>query len=421
MINDIEYYIPEWDDQVSKHYDFWNDRDLSKKRVYSHELYQTPNYDGLLISRMKLEETKSKIEKIKEVGGVHNFYKFKGKIFGDCGAWGYYKEKTPPFKTSDIMDFYEELKFDIGVSIDHLITPEVESEKYFRQKLTIKNAEEFFNRHRSKEYSFTPVGVCQGWDIESYSESVQEIIDIGYNYIALGGIARAQTSVVVKILKSVYPLLKKKQSQVKLHLFGVARLEAIRLFRSLGVTSFDSASPIRSAWLGSKTNYRDSNWNGYSAIRLPFITRDKRFKDIINQKLYTVEDLSEKEENIKLLMYRFANENSRTPEEVTEAFVNLYNELIPETPDRSKEYLKTLRERPWEKCECEICRDVGMEVIIFRGNNRNRRRGFHNTYVFYKILKKLLHDPSYKISGEVTDKDFLEEEKKNIKALVDFL
>ena len=28
--------------------------------------------------------------------------------------------------------------------------------------------------------------------------------------------------------------------------------------------------------------------------------------------------------------------------------------------------------------------------MIFRGNNRNRRRGFHNTYVFYRLLQQAL-------------------------------
>jgi len=50
-------------------------------------------------------------------------------------------------------------------------------------------------------------------------------------------------------------------------------------------------------------------------------------------------------------------------------------------------YKRTLEEKPWKKCGCPICKSVGIETVIFRGNNRNRRRGFHNTYVFYKILK----------------------------------
>ena len=35
------------------------------------------------------------------------------------------------------------------------------------------------------------------------------------------------------------------------------------------------------------------------------------------------------------------------------------------------------------------CKD-GIDVVIFRGNNRNRRRGFHNTYVFYQLLQRAL-------------------------------
>jgi len=55
-----------------------------------------------------------------------------------------------------------------------------------------------------------------------------------------------------------------------------------------------------------------------------------------------------------------------------------------------KHYDKALSEKPWTKCDCVICKDIGPEVIIFRGNNRNRRRGFHNTWVFYQELRKTI-------------------------------
>lgn len=434
--SDIQYFIPEWDDLVSKYYDFWADKDLDKEKVYAHEIYPKPNYDGILVSRMKLEQSKLKINKIKEVGGVHNFFNFVGKpVFGDCGAWGYVKEDKPPFETNEILNYYHELKFDIGVSIDHLCVPEYASKNEQRKNLTLKNAEQFINRYTSKGYSFIPMGVCQGWDVESYKESVKEILDMGYTHIAIGGIARAQTSVVLNILKIINPLIKKNSEFIHIHLFGVARLEAIRLFRSLNVTSFDSASPLRSAWLGSKKNYRDQDWNGYSAIRLPYITREKKvYSSYIQNGYYSMEDLKDKEENIKILLKRYEIDKSRTPEEVTDAFMSLYEEIIPETPDRREEYLHTLRDRPWDKCDCTICQDVGMEVIIFRGNNRNRRRGFHNTYIFYKLLKKLLIDPNFSIKGEIKNDDeqksytldrFLDNNKrsskKEIKRLIDFV
>ena len=53
-------------------------------------------------------------------------------------------------------------------------------------------------------------------------------------------------------------------------------------------------------------------------------------------------------------------------------------------------YRHTLRARPWEVCPCAVCRACGIEVVIFRGSNRNRRRGFHNTWAFYSLLQKLL-------------------------------
>jgi len=50
----------------------------------------------------------------------------------------------------------------------------------------------------------------------------------------------------------------------------------------------------------------------------------------------------------------------------------------------------TLEDRPWEDCDCEICRDARIEVLIFRRNNRNRRRGFHNNYMFYQLMDKTI-------------------------------
>jgi hypothetical protein len=47
-------------------------------------------------------------------------------------------------------------------------------------------------------------------------------------------------------------------------------------------------------------------------------------------------------------------------------------------------YESLLRDEPWRECDCAICSDLGIEVAIFRGNNRNRRRGFHNTHRFYR-------------------------------------
>jgi hypothetical protein len=59
--------------------------------------------------------------------------------------------------------------------------------------------------------------------------------------------------------------------------------------------------------------------------------------------------------------------------------------------DKHREmYADLLIDKPWQHCDCVICKEVGVEVIIFRGNDRNRRRGFHNTFAFYHRFKTLL-------------------------------
>jgi RNase P subunit RPR2 len=52
-------------------------------------------------------------------------------------------------------------------------------------------------------------------------------------------------------------------------------------------------------------------------------------------------------------------------------------------------YTNTLTKAPWKKCPCKICKTVGIEVIIFRSSNRNKRRGFHNLYAYQNHIKNL--------------------------------
>ena len=55
--------------------------------------------------------------------------------------------------------------------------------------------------------------------------------------------------------------------------------------------------------------------------------------------------------------------------------------------DRRLEYQDFLAARPWLKCPCTVCRQWGVEVAIFRGTERNKRRGFHNLWVFHQTMQ----------------------------------
>jgi len=64
--------------------------------------------------------------------------------------------------------------------------------------------------------------------------------------------------------------------------------------------------------------------------------------------------------------------------------------------DDSARYRETLEDKPWKKCPCAVCRKLGIHVILFRGAERNRSRGFHNLYV----LKQRLDTQSKKSKGK---------------------
>jgi hypothetical protein len=52
---------------------------------------------------------------------------------------------------------------------------------------------------------------------------------------------------------------------------------------------------------------------------------------------------------------------------------------------------RTLQDQPWKNCSCDICTTAGVEVIIFRASNRNKRRGFHNLAVYHTHLQKTMN------------------------------
>ena len=51
-----------------------------------------------------------------------------------------------------------------------------------------------------------------------------------------------------------------------------------------------------------------------------------------------------------------------------------------------EKYLRTLEDRPWKKCDCPFCQQLGIQILIFRGANRNKRRGAHNTLMLYSRI-----------------------------------
>jgi hypothetical protein len=407
----MKYFIPEWDDHVDPDYNFMHDlrtpnRDPHDDEVYAHQIFSSPNYDGILVSKTVFDKTKKKKAQILKEG-IHDFIRFHGLVMGDCGAFGYIKEDTPPYTTKEILEYYQSCGFNYGVSVDHLVVgsfaqPGIREKRY---QLTINNAENFIQNYITGDYNFTPIGAVQGWNPESYASAVKAYIDMGYEYIALGGLARAKMIEILEILEAIYPHITPK---TKIHLFGVGRLNAIPVFRHLGVTSFDSASPLRKAWLDPAANYHGQDGQIYAAVRIPKVDGSGlRIKRILEAGVADKKTLQLLEHNALSHLRKF--DVGRTNLGDTLEAIVAYDELLElprngivnpaEQRRRSSKhaqlYRKLLEDKPWKHCDCPICQKIGIEVVIFRGNDRNRRRGFHNTYVFYKRFKSLLKNAKY--------------------------
>ena len=52
-------------------------------------------------------------------------------------------------------------------------------------------------------------------------------------------------------------------------------------------------------------------------------------------------------------------------------------------------YEETLADAPWTRCACKLCHQHGIEIAIFRGTERNKRRGFHNLSVLAERMTAL--------------------------------
>jgi hypothetical protein len=384
----LSYFIPEWDDLVDPDYDFETDTHAGgsgdwSNEVYAHQMYPEPNYDGILVSKVVAEKSKKKKERINRLG-VHRYLRLPSQfpIMGDCGAFGYIMDDTPPYTTDEILDYYTTLGFNYGVSIDNLIVTATEHQKRERYQLTIQNAENFLLEHRKRGLQWEPIGAVQGWDPKSYADAARQYVAMGYTYIGLGGLVRTPTSQILEILDRVHPYVPK---DVAIHLFGLARINALTAFSQHGVRSVDSASFLRRAWMGTGQNYLTPDGELYAALRIPEADKSFRAKRMVSEGRASLEQVRALEQACLRAMREFDG-GKLSVDRALDVLLEYDRLITPDRPDNHQTLRRTLEVQPWKTCPCAICQKDGIQVIIFRGNNRNRRRGFHNTYVFYRIV-----------------------------------
>lgn len=421
----MKFFFPDSQDLVDPSFDFVSER-RSRERlrhrddVYAHQVFSQRVYDGLLVSKGIVDGvgpgsgkyTLAQRHRLLRVG-AREFFRLQDtagqplEIMGDCGAFTYVREKVPPYSVDEVLDFYQECRFDLGVSLDHVIlayqaswdrpehADQIPMDLKDRQAITLELADEFLHKHKARKLPFQALGVAQGWSPRSYARAVERLQKLGYTRIAVGGMVPLKTS---EILASLEAISKVRKPKTQLHLLGVTRSDSVVQFRDFGVTSFDSTSPLRQAFKDDRDNFYTMD-RAYTAVRVPQVEGNPGLQKRIKAGQVS-QPLAREHEKRCLDLLRSYDAGTCGLDEVISS-LQAYENLYDPGHDHSAAYREVLTERPWMSCDCDVCQTLGYQVILFRGAERNRRRGFHNLWVFYRRLRRELGLPIPSAEGRV--------------------
>jgi hypothetical protein len=413
-------------DVVDPDFDFATDRNAHGRVVhaddeYPHEFLRRAPYDGILVSRGIVggSEMGGKYSDAQRMrfrrDGARAFLryseaKFPGSlVFGDCGAFQYRMRDQPPYTAADMADFYADGGFTHGCSVDHLIfdfdaeparkATEVSPAVKDRYEITLSLAADFQREAKRIGRHFTPLGVIQGWSAASMAAAAAKLAKMGYTYLAVGGMVPLDEPQIHRALGAIRAAI---PSKIRLHLLGFGKIERLSEYESYGVTSFDTTSPLLRAFKDAKRNYFASAKGGgldyYTAIRVPQATRNTKLKNRAREGRLDQERIV-RLETTALTALRSYDKRRAKIDRVLDAVIDYWDALNwnDQSSNAKREralnaqrevYRRTLADRPWEACSCRTCREGGIESVIFRSSNRNKRRGIHNLHVFYKHLTK---------------------------------
>ena len=446
---DLAFFLPNWDDRVDPGYDFERDAPTPGRDryhdLYAQEVYPSPPYAGQLVSWAVMEDSPQTAKRAHEVG-LRAFLRLPEEcaVMADCGAFQYRVQHEPPFSPEEMVRHYIELRADLGISVDHIIhdalttrtrhyrrqgnlwlpiaasvfeqlerepkavvqssrfvnggrtngltvllaeTEIDQAERERRWHLTLHNGERFLRAWREAGQPFVPIGACQGWDPDSYAEGAERLAEMGYDYIAIGGVAdpALESSEIVEIVGAVSDRV---GDRARIHVLGQARPELLADFVRLEVTSVDSSALLIRAWQDDRGNYLRPDTEPYLAVRVPCrMTNVTVLQGLRSGKLDP--EVTARLEQDALTALRGLGEGV-SAESAAEAVLAHTDHVGLSLSIRKDDLMRTLTDAPWRHCPCEVCQQLGVEVIVYRGANRNRRRGFHNIWVFHNALRQLV-------------------------------
>ncbi len=401
----LEFFLPFEFDQIPSKWDSWNDTwENSGKKFFIWNCFKRVPFDGLLISKVKFDLKKTRYKSdLKKNSNLKNLLKLPNniKLFGDCGAFQYRFKSRPPFRTKDLLDFYQKYGFDMGCSIDHIIIDK--KNKNLREKryqITKNFAKECIQEFKSNNYTFELFGVAQGWDIESYLNMIKYLYELGYENLCIGGLVGVKAKSknpkefsLIRFIEQLNLLLKEYKFK-KIHIFGRGNPYLLNLYLKYGITQFDY-NIMRKSWTDEKKSYilfdkKAKTLKYYTSIRIPLI---KNSMGKQNSEFLIFNKLKDFERG-KISGNVFIAELDK--------YYQKYNNIlnIKKKFKINKPLLQNLlTDEPWSSCECDLCKKFGVHVIVFRRRMRNVMRAFHNVYNYYLYLQEILNNGNKTIAN----------------------
>jgi hypothetical protein len=413
-------------DYVDPAFDFIADRSPAERQpywddAYPHEILGYAPYDGVLVSRgivgdhrVKGKYTVSQARRFHLVG-VRKFLRLDKPefahldIFGDCGAFTYVQDERPPYTPTEMAEFYDECGFTHGCSVDHIIfdfdaagsgMAGGSTDARQRFDITLENAEGFRREALGNDAAFKPLGVVQGWSPGSMAEAARRLVAMGYDYLALGGMVPLKSPEIKLCLEAIRAAV---PQSTRLHILGFAKADDIDSFHGYDIASFDTTSPLIRAFKDAKQNYylpgKDGTLRYFTSIRVPQAIENPKLQRGVKKGTFRAEELV-RLEALALGSLRAFDRGEADLEETLHNVLVYSAPLVEEKPYEdcktsvalarlAERYRLTLAQRPWAQCACRICQDAAIDVIIFRGSNRNKRRGIHNLGVYHDHIERL--------------------------------
>lgn len=170
----------------------------------------------------------------------------------DCGAWSYKEHDVPMLGRMEvtpesILDLYREYARpgDFVIAPDHMLIPGL-GDLNARRQFNRASAERFFELAAGTE--FRPMATVHGETIEERLARAAELLGVGYDAVALGGLAGQASR--KRMITDVVTTVRREFPDVWLHVLGLSSPPYASVWSAIGVESFDGASHFRQAFNG---------------------------------------------------------------------------------------------------------------------------------------------------------------------------